>query len=120
MELLPLILLSPVLAAVAYFDLRYMRIPNGVVLSASGFGNVDTEPLVQGVTRFRTSIESRSRSSWIWSSSPTIGVDVRGDADKFLEKTARKSGSCHSSSGDCTRVSNAAMKRATCRPSLTR
>jgi prepilin peptidase CpaA len=34
MELLPLILLSPVLAAVAYFDLRYMRIPNALVFIA--------------------------------------------------------------------------------------
>ncbi len=33
-DLLPLFLLSPVLAAVAYFDLRYMRIPNKLVLIA--------------------------------------------------------------------------------------
>jgi prepilin peptidase CpaA len=33
-DLLPLILLAPVLAAVAYFDLRYMRIPNALVLIA--------------------------------------------------------------------------------------
>ncbi len=33
-ELLPLLLLSPVMAAVAYFDLRYMRIPNKLVVIA--------------------------------------------------------------------------------------
>jgi prepilin peptidase CpaA len=33
-DLLPLFLLAPVLAAVAYFDLRYMRIPNALVLMA--------------------------------------------------------------------------------------
>ncbi len=34
MDLIPLVLLSPILFAVAYFDLRYMRIPNALVLMA--------------------------------------------------------------------------------------
>jgi len=34
MTLFPLVLLAPILAAVAYFDLRYMRIPNALVLLA--------------------------------------------------------------------------------------
>ena len=34
MALLPLLLLSPVLLAVAWFDLRYLRIPNWLVLTA--------------------------------------------------------------------------------------
>jgi prepilin peptidase CpaA len=34
MDLIPLILLAPVLIAVAYFDLRYMRIPNALALIA--------------------------------------------------------------------------------------
>lgn len=35
-DLLPLVMLSPVLVAVAYFDLRYLRIPN--VLTLIGLG----------------------------------------------------------------------------------
>ncbi len=45
MELLPLMLFAPVLVAVAYHDIRYMRIPN--VLSLIGLGLfVLTAPLV--------------------------------------------------------------------------
>lgn len=36
MDTLPLFLLSPVLFAAAYFDLRYLRIPNWLVLTAIG------------------------------------------------------------------------------------
>jgi len=45
MELLPLILLAPILIAVAYFDLRYMRIPNVLVLIACALFLV-TSPFV--------------------------------------------------------------------------
>ncbi|MCU4654263.1 prepilin peptidase [Roseibacterium sp. SDUM158016] len=34
MDFLPLLLLAPILVATAYFDLRYMRIPNWLVLAA--------------------------------------------------------------------------------------
>lgn len=34
MGMIPLLLVSPVLVAVAYYDLRYMRIPNSLVLMA--------------------------------------------------------------------------------------
>jgi Flp pilus assembly protein protease CpaA len=46
MELLPLILLAPVLAAVAYFDLRYMRIPNALVLIATRRFSFSASPIL--------------------------------------------------------------------------
>ncbi|MEO6298293.1 MAG: prepilin peptidase [Paracoccaceae bacterium] len=36
MNIVPMLLLAPVLVAVAYFDLRFMRIPNGLTLITLG------------------------------------------------------------------------------------